>query len=164
MPTQLLIGMSDFMVAYWPHVLAGSIGAIVGARAYVRTEPGLYIVDKYKLSFPVIGNIVRRATLARYGRSFAMAFTAGVPLIQVLELVGRTVDNVWIARRIAAMRESIERGETMTNAASTTEIFHSSDIQMIEVGSRRVRSASCTSRSRRPTRQRSSTICSGSPS
>ena len=134
LPTQLLIGMSDFMVAYWPHVLAGGIGAIVGARAYVRTPPGRYIVDKYKLSFPVIGNIVRRATLARYGRSFAMAFTAGVPLIQVLELVGRTVDNVWIARRIAGMRESIERGETMTNAASATDIFHPSDIQMIEVG------------------------------
>lgn len=134
LPTQLLIGMSDFMVAYWPHLLAGGIGAIVGARAYVRTPPGRYLVDKYKLSFPVIGTIVRRATLARYGRSFAMAFTAGVPLIQVLELVGRTVDNVWIARRITAMRENIERGETMTNAASAIDIFHSSDIQMIEVG------------------------------
>ncbi len=134
LPTRLLIGMSDFMVAYWPHLLAGGIGAIVGARAYVRTPPGRYLVDKYKLSFPVIGNIVRRATLARYGRSFAMAFTAGVPLIQVLELVGRTVDNVWMARRITAMRENIERGETMTNAASAIDIFHSSDIQMIEVG------------------------------
>ncbi len=132
--TQLLIGMSDFMVAYWPHMAAGAVAGIVAARGYVRTPQGRYVVDRYKLKMPIIGGIVRRATIARYARSFAMAFTAGVPLIQVLELAARAVDNVWFARRIAAMRETIERGETMTQAASATDLFHTSDIQMMEVG------------------------------
>ena len=77
---------------------------------------------------------MRRATLARYARSFSMAFTAGVPLIQVLQLVGRAVDNVWMENRITAMRNSIERGETMTVAAGNAKLFESSDVQMIEVG------------------------------
>ena len=132
--TQFLIGMSDFMLEYWLYLLVGTVGGIAAVRAYARTPPGRYLIDKYKLKLPVVGEIVRRATLARYARSFAMAFTAGVPLIQVLELVGRAVDNVWIESRIIAMRTSIERGETMTVAAGNTNIFHASDVQMIEVG------------------------------
>ncbi len=132
--TQLLIGMSDFMVAYWPHMAAAAVAGIVAARGYVRTPQGRYLVDRYKLKMPIIGGIVERATIARYARSFAMAFTAGVPLIQVLELAARAVDNVWFGRRIAAMCESISRGETMTHAASATDLFHTSDLQMIEVG------------------------------
>ena len=132
--TQLLIGMSDFMVAYWLYLLLGTVGGIAALRAYARTPPGRYLIDKYKLKLPVVGGIVRRATLARYARSFAMAFTAGVPLIQVLELVGRAVDNVWMESRIRAMRDTIERGETMAVAAGNAKLFESSDVQMIEVG------------------------------
>ncbi len=132
--TQFLIGMSDFMLAYWLYLLVGTVGGIAAWRAYARTPPGRYVIDKYKLKLPVVGAIVRRATLARYARSFAMAFTAGVPLIQVLQLVGRAVDNVWMEKRITAMRNSIERGETMTVAAGNAKLFESSDVQMIEVG------------------------------
>lgn len=132
--TQLLIATSDFMVAFWPQMAAGTIGAVAAWRAYLRTPAGRYLVDRYKLHVPIVGSIIERATVARYARSFAMAFNAGVPLIQVLELVSRAVDNVWFSRRLAAMREAIERGESMTQAATTTKMFHSSDIQMIEVG------------------------------
>jgi len=132
--TQILIATSDFAVAYWPYILVGLVLALVGVRSHMKTEKGRYQWDKAKLRLPVVGSIIRRATLGRYARSFAMASRAGVPLIQILTVVARAVDNEYVGDRIRHMRNGIERGDTLTRTAAASGMFTPLVLQMLAVG------------------------------
>src|SRR5690606_16649305 len=95
---------------------------------------GRYRWDKLKLGLPVAGDIILRATLARFSRAFAMAYRSGVPLIQALTLCARAVDNEYIGARIADMRNGVERGESLARSATATGMFTPLVLQMISVG------------------------------
>ena len=132
--TKLLIGISDFFVAYWPYMLVSLILIIMGVRYYVQTEHGRYRWDGFKLRLPVTGGIILRATLGRFARSFAMSMRAGVPLVQALTVVAYAVDNAFVADRILAMRNGVERGDSLTRTASSTALFPPLVMQMMSVG------------------------------
>lgn len=134
LPTRIIIGTSDFFVAWWPLMLAGIAAAVIGARLYVATDAGRYAWDKFKLRIPIAGDIVYRATLGRFARAFSMALKAGVPLIQALTVVSRAVDNEYVGERILGMRNGIERGETLTRTAAATGMFTPVVLQMLAVG------------------------------
>ncbi len=132
--TRLLIAFSNFMVAWWP-VLAG-VGVLValGLRFWVQTPAGRYRWDRLKLSIPVVGSIVRKATLARFARSLALAVKSGVPIVQGLSVVAKVVDNDYIGTRIEQMRDGVERGETILRTAVASGVFTPVVLQMIAVG------------------------------
>jgi len=132
--TRILIGTSEFTVAYWPALLATLILAVFGSRYYVNTETGHWQWDRAKTRLPIMGSIILRATLSRFARSFAMALKAGVPLITGLSLVSRAVDNEYVGGHIADMRNGIERGDSLTRTAAATEMFTPLIIQMLTVG------------------------------
>ncbi|MGB1799356.1 MAG: type II secretion system F family protein [Gammaproteobacteria bacterium] len=132
--TKLLIATSNFFVQFWPLLLASIIGSIVAARIYVQTENGRYQWDRYKLRIPLAGDIIFRATLARFARSFSMGLKSGVPLIQSMVVVSRSVGNEYISEKILGMRSGIERGESLTRTASLTKMFTPLVIQMLSVG------------------------------
>ncbi|BBO19775.1 MSHA biogenesis protein MshG [Candidatus Desulfobacillus denitrificans] len=96
--TRLLIGFSDFTLAWWPAVLAVLAVAVFAFRMFVKTKDGRLAWDRFKLRIPVAGKIIRKATLARFARSFAMATRSGVPIVQGLSLTGQVVENAWIER------------------------------------------------------------------
>jgi MSHA biogenesis protein MshG len=132
--TRVLIGFSDFMVAWWP-VMIGAIVALAFAfRAWIGTAPGRYLWDKIKMRLPIVGKIVRKATLARFARSFALAMRSGVPVIQALSTVAQTVDNAFIADKVEVMRSGVERGESILRAAIGSAAFTPVVLQMIAVG------------------------------
>jgi MSHA biogenesis protein MshG len=132
--TRVLIGFSDFMVAWWHVLLIGLAGAVFGFRWYIGTPAGKYWWDRTALRIPIAGQIVRKATLSRFARSFALATKSGVPIIQALTTVAQTVDNAYIADKVAGMRNSVERGESMLRAAIGTGVFTPVVLQMIAVG------------------------------
>ncbi len=132
--TQMLMSISAFCVSYWPHMLGLLVLAIVGVRAWVRTEDGRYRWDKWKLRLPVVGGIIERATLGRFARAFAITASAGVPLIQALAVVARAVDNEYVGDRIREMRNGIERGDSLSRTAAATGMFTPLVLQMIAVG------------------------------
>lgn len=132
--TRGLLGFSAWMLAWWPLLLAGTFLAIVALRAYLRTASGRYRWDALKLKLPVAGDIILKATLARFARSFALSSQSGVPLVQALTVVAQTVDNTFIGSRIEQMRDGIERGETISRCAAAAGVFTPAVMQMIAVG------------------------------
>jgi MSHA biogenesis protein MshG len=132
--TRLLLAVSAFFVKWWPAMLGGIIAGIFGFRAYTKTENGRYMWDQYKLKLPLVGDIIMRATLARFARAFSMSLTSGVPLIQAMTVVARSVDNEFIAEHILSMRNGIERGESLTRTAAVTNMFTPLVLQMLAVG------------------------------
>ena len=132
--TRVLIGMSNFMLHYWPLLLTVTVAAIMGLRFYIQTPAGKYKWDKFKLQIPVVGDIVKKATLARFARSLALAIKSGVPIVQGLTVVAQVVDNDYIAQRIVQMRDGVERGETILRTAMTAGVFTPVVLQMVAVG------------------------------
>lgn len=132
--TQIVVGFSNFMVAYWWVMLIALIGAFFAFRAWVGTDAGKVKWDEKKLLFPIAGKIIQKATLARFARSFALAARSGVPVVQALNNVAQTVDNTFIAQKIDKMRESVERGESVLRSAVAAGVFTPIVLQMIAVG------------------------------
>lgn len=134
LPTRILLSISDFTVNYWYIIVAILLAVYFGLRHYIKTEKGHWQWDRFITRIPIIGSIILRATLARFARSFSMSLRAGVPLVTGLALVSRAVDNVFIGGHIADMRTGVERGDTLTRTAASTEMFTPLIIQMLTVG------------------------------
>lgn len=132
--TKILISFSNFMVEFWPFMLAGLVAAIFGFRAWTRSAAGGMQWDRLKLRIPVAGKIIQKATLARFARSFSLAFRSGVPVTTSLGMVANTVENAYISERIVRMREGVERGESVLRTARDAEVFTPVVLQMIAVG------------------------------
>ena len=132
--TRILLGFSAWTVKWWPLVIAGFIGLGLAWRNWVATPGGRYAWDRFKLRLPIAGNIVLKATLARFARSFALASSSGVPISQAMTVVAQTVDNAYIGARIEQMRDGVERGESISRCATATGVFTPIVLQMIAVG------------------------------
>lgn len=132
--TQLLIGTSNFFLAYWPAMLLALVATVFGLQIYVGTEQGRYQWDRWKLRLPLAGSIILRATLARFARGMALAIAAGVPIVQAMSVVAEVVSNSYMALRIRNIRDGIERGETVLRTATAAGIFTPVVLEMISVG------------------------------
>lgn len=132
--TKVLLGTSDFTVAYWYWILAVLILASVATQYYIRTPEGRYRWHRWKLKLPLVGSIIHRAMLGRFARSLSVTLRSGVPLVQGMTVVSRAVDNDFIGQRILQMRDGIERGETIARTAAATGLFPPMVLQMISVG------------------------------
>ncbi|MCX7141969.1 MAG: type II secretion system F family protein [Proteobacteria bacterium] len=132
--TQFLIGFSNFMLHYWPAMLAAAAAGVIGFRVYTGTAAGRYNWDKLKLRLPLAGSIIEKVTLARFARSFAISLKSGMSMVQTLTVLTQVVDNSYIAQRIEQMRDGVERGESVLRTARATGVFTPIVLQMVAVG------------------------------
>ena len=134
LPTRILIGTSEFFQDYWWLMLILLIGAIFAFIKWKETDAGALKWDQIKLRLPIVGGVFERIALARFTRTFAMMYRAGVPLLQTLSINSATVGNRYIGRAILGMREGVERGEALTSTASASGLFTPLVLQMVAVG------------------------------
>jgi MSHA biogenesis protein MshG len=134
LPTRILMGVSSFMLDWWPALLIGSILLAFAFSRLIKTHAGRYRWDHFKLKMPLVGDIVLRTLLIRFSHAFTMGVTSGVPLVQALSFTAQAIDNSYVGKRIAKMCASIERGDTLTNSAAQTEMFTPLVLQMLAVG------------------------------
>ena len=132
--TRILIGFSSWMVRWWPLLVIAAAGGWFALRSALRSTEGRYWWDRQKLRLPIVGDIILKATLARFSRSFALASQSGIPVLEALTLVARTADNAYISRHIEDMRDGIERGESLHRCATAAGVFTPVVLQMIAVG------------------------------
>jgi MSHA biogenesis protein MshG len=132
--TRILIGSSDFFLAYWPVMLVAIVGSVAGFASYIRSKQGRFNWDRLKLRIPIAGPIILKATLARFARSFALLSGAGVPIVQAMNVVSEVVDNAYLSSRIDRMRDGVERGESVLRTAVAAGVFTPVVLQMIAVG------------------------------
>ena len=134
LPTRILIGLSDFFVAYWLYMLVAIVGVVVWFFHYVKTEEGSRWWGQKKLRLIVVGDIIERASLARYARSFGLMLSAGLPISNALELCARAIDNNYLGDKIRGIRAGIERGEGLYQTHVVSGMFTPLVLQMISVG------------------------------
>jgi len=134
LPTRILMATSDFFLNYWWLLAIIVTGGVTAFTQYIQSPTGKLWWDRIKLKFPIIGDIIYRALLARFSRTFGMMIRSGVPLINALNIVAEVVDNDWVAKHVREMRSGVENGEAIRLVATKTEMFSPLVIQMISVG------------------------------
>lgn len=132
--TRALVGLSDFLLTFWPLLVLVGVGSSFGIRSWVATPAGRLVWDKWKLRLPVIGGMFERIHLGRFCRSFAMMLKSGVPIVQGLNVVSHAIGNEYMAGYVRDMRLNIEKGESFLQAAVATKLFTPLVLQMISVG------------------------------
>jgi len=132
--TAVLLNTSRFFVDYWALCGVALVGAFFGFKYYVNTDAGRYKWHRFIVHAPLIGEILHRSFMARFARSFSMAYGAGVPIVQAMGVISRSIGNDFISSHVNGMREGIERGEALTRTAHRTGMFTPVVMQMFSVG------------------------------
>ena len=132
--TQVLMATSEFFLNYGWFLLILFAGMVYGFMQYIKTDSGMYKWDRFKLKAPLVGGIFERVSLGRFARTFSMTYKTGVPILQALSVVSSAASNAYIAKFINDMRGQIERGDSLTRAASSSGMFTPLVLQMFAVG------------------------------
>ncbi len=133
-PTQITIAVSNLFVAYWYVVVGAPILLVLAVRAIYKTPKGRYQLDKLLLALPVLGDVLRKASVARFCRTFSTLSAAGVPILESLDTVAETAGNVVIEEVILSSKDSISQGQTLTAPLEASKIFPLMVTQMISIG------------------------------
>ncbi|HVY23970.1 MAG TPA: type II secretion system F family protein [Steroidobacteraceae bacterium] len=134
LPTRIIMGVSEFAQHYWYVVLLGIAAIVFGVRQYLRTPRGRFQWDEWRLKIPVLGKLTHQAILARVSRSLSISLTAGMPMIQTLNVIAKSSGNEFMADRINRLRLAVERGDPLSRAAAGVEMFPPLVLQMMTVG------------------------------
>ncbi len=134
-PTLVVMAISDYFVEYW-YLIFGVLGGGVYAFFYFwkRSVPMQIFMDRLSLRLPIFGEVLRKATLARWTRTLSTMFAAGVPLVEALDSVGGASGNYIYKEATKQIKSEISTGSSLTVAMQNTNLFPNMAIQMIAIG------------------------------
>ena len=134
-PTLMVIGISDFFVENWLIIFGLLIGGFVAAiSAYKRSIPMQIAVDRMVLNLPVVGDIVRKATIARWSRTLSTMFAAGVPLVEALDSVGAASGNHLYMVATRSIQSEVSTGLSLNMSMQNSSVFPTMVVQMVSIG------------------------------
>ena len=132
--TRVLLNSSDYMRNYWYIALVLLVGAIVVIKTAARTDRGRYAIDAGKLRLPIFGDLLLKASVSRFARTFGTLISSGVPVLRALEIVADTAGNRVISETVVRARSSIKEGEKISTPLFGSKLFPVMVTQMIAVG------------------------------
>jgi len=133
--TRVVVNMSEFLQAYWWIVFGVAIGSVVGLlQAKKRSRAFSRGLDRLILKLPIIGPIMVKAAIARYARTLATMFAAGVPLVEALQSVAGATGNIVFSDAVLQIRDSVATGQQLQFAMNQTGLFPNMIEQMVAIG------------------------------
>lgn len=133
--TQMVINLSNWVQKFWWVVLIG-LGVIGSVFVYLKqnSKQFRYFLDTLVLKIPIIGNILTKAAIARYARTLATTFAAGVPLVEALDSVAGATGNILFTNAVLQIKEEVSTGAQVQQAMRNTNMFPNMIIQMVAIG------------------------------
>ena len=134
--TKVTVWMSHMVTGRWYVLIAVAVGIVTAFRKWKKSERGRVQWDVLKLKFPLkIGDIVQKVALARFSRTFSGLIAAGVPMLEAIEITGKTSGNCVVERAMGDVRASVKKGGTLSAPMrQVPEAFPAMVVQMIAVG------------------------------
>ncbi len=134
-PTLLVMAISDFFVAYWWAIL-GILSGGIYAFSYVwkRSTAMQHVMDRLILKLPIFGEVIRKATIARWSRTLSTMFAAGVPLVESLDSVAGAAGNYIYFEATKNIQIEVSTGNSLMSSMASTHVFPSMAIQMVAIG------------------------------
>ena len=134
MPTQILINISDFLRNYF-FFIAGAIAAMIFLFfRYINTEKGRLRFDSFTLKVPIFGELLTKVAVSKFTRTLSTLVKSGVPILNSLEIVGKTSGNKLIERAVTQVHSSIKEGENIAEPLAKSGVFPPMVVRMVGVG------------------------------
>lgn len=134
LPTRIVIGASEIVKSYWWALLIAGAGVLVVLDRARRSAPGRLLADRLLLSIPVLGNLLRKAAVARFTRTLGTLVASGVSILEGLEVTAKTAGNRVIHDAVMKSRASIAAGHTIAGPLEESGAFTPMVVRMVEVG------------------------------
>jgi type IV pilus assembly protein PilC len=133
--TVIVINMSNFFVAWWWAIFGGVGGAVYAFIELKKRNTGFrHALERLTLKLPIIGDVIVKATIARFARTLGTMFAAGVPLVEAMDSVAGAAGNIVYGDAIRRMRDEIATGQQLQVAMRETELFPNMVVQMVAIG------------------------------
>lgn len=134
-PTLVVIAISEFFVSYWWLIFGGLIGGFYFfMQAWRRNEKVQHFMDRLMLKLPIFGTLVEKSCIARWTRTLATMFAAGVPLVEALDSVGGAAGNSVFTKATVKIQQEVSTGTALTVAMTNANLFPSMVLQMCAIG------------------------------
>jgi type IV pilus assembly protein PilC len=133
-PTQLVIDISNIFTSYWYVMLGSIVGGVFGIKKYYATAKGRMAIDKLLLKAPVFGDLIRKASVAKFTRTLGTLLASGVPLLDGMTICAKTAGNKVIEETLVNARVSISGGKTIADPLAASGVFPKMVTHMIAVG------------------------------
>jgi len=134
-PTLVVMAISEYFVQYWWLIFGVIGGGIYGfLEAWKRSLSVQIFMDRMSLRLPVFGDVIRKATIARWTRTLSTMFAAGVPLVEALDSVGGAAGNYVYAAATKQIQSEVSTGTALTSSMQAANVFPSMVIQMVQIG------------------------------
>jgi len=132
--TRVVIALSAFLQTFGVFVVAFFVVCAFGLRNFYRTDKGRYLIDGLILKSPILGDIFRKICVARFTRTLATLLSSGVPILEGLDVTGKTAGNAILEENVRKLRKHIEEGKTMAEPMRESGFFPPMVTQMVSVG------------------------------
>ncbi|HKU52787.1 MAG TPA: type II secretion system F family protein [Nitrospira sp.] len=133
-PTQLVIDMSNFAQGNWYIILGVIVAIVVAVKKYYATPQGKLAIDKLLLKLPVFGDLIRKASVAKFTRTLGTLLASGVPLLEALTICAKTSGNKVVEGALLDAKVSISGGKTIAEPLAKSGTFPKMVTHMISVG------------------------------
>jgi type II secretory pathway component PulF len=134
LPTRILLGLSGFITKFWFLVLIMIAGAVFGFIKFINGKQGRPIWDRFKLKLYVFGQLNLMIIMARFCRVASILLKSGLPILQILELVKKTVGNVIVERSIDNIKDSVAEGKGISEPMKVSALYPPIVVQMVAIG------------------------------
>jgi type IV pilus assembly protein PilC len=134
MPTQMLVQAGDIIAHQTHWVIIGLILIVIAYKQVNKTKDGKHFLDKAKLKMPVFGSLLKKASIVRFAGTLSTLITAGVPILQALDICRETSGNEVVTRALNDVYDSVKEGETIHEPLSKCKVFPPLVVHMVAVG------------------------------
>jgi type IV pilus assembly protein PilC len=133
--TRVMMGLSNMMKGYWYILVPALIALIYGFKRWKKSDKGQRVWDRIKLKLPMkLGPVIQKIAVARFSRTMATLVSSGVPILQAIEITGKTSGNTVIEDAMLDVRESVRSGESIAKPLSRVSVFPPMVTHMISIG------------------------------
>ena len=133
-PTAVLISISDFMTHYFYVAIGIAIAAGFALMRYLKSDQGKLAFDRFKLNVPIFGTLVRKIAVGKFTRTLSTLIRSGVPILNSLEIVGKTSGNKVMEIAVEGVRQNVKEGEAIAEPLGKSGVFPPMVVRMVSVG------------------------------
>lgn len=132
--TQMLVNLSDFVIAYWYIIIAVIVALIVAYKMYYKTDSGRHKIDAIKLKIPVFGVLKKKTACARFTRTLSTLVKSGMPMMDAIDIAAGTMDNVLYKDALEKAKNGIGLGFELSSQLQVSGLFPPLVIHMTSIG------------------------------
>lgn len=134
LPTRILVTVSDFLVDYWLLVMIGALLLVILFQLFINGDKGRLIWDRFKLSLPVFGDLMKKQSVARFSTTLATLLRSGVPALQAIDVTKAVVDNKILQNALQDVHDHVLEGTDISTPMKLSKAFPPTVSYMVGVG------------------------------